>query len=208
MTNGTIIAPPMRDPDLSIAGEAQSGAKQHLPGDPAVWLFVIGDMVIFSCYFAAYMFDRGQNHALFMQSQQHLSQNIGVINTLILLTSSLFVALCIQAARVGDFGVASRLLTCGFACGVGFVALKSFEWALKIGGGLTISTNAFFMHYYMMTGLHFFHVLLGLVFLTMLRRELRGKTAPRVQFLEVGATYWHMVDLLWIIIFALAYLMR
>ncbi len=165
-------------------------------------------MVIFSCYFAAYMFDRGHNHALFMQSQQHLSQNIGVINTLILLTSSLFVALSIQAARVGDFGVASRLLNFGFACGAGFVLLKSVEWALKISDGFTISSDAFFMHYYMMTGLHFFHVLLGLVLLTMLRRELRGKTAPRVQFLEVGATYWHMVDFLWIIIFALAYLMR
>jgi len=198
----------MRDSQLSISGEAESGARRHLPGDSAIWLFVIGDMVIFSCYFAAYMFDRGQNHVLFMQSQQHLDQNIGVINTLILLTSSLFVALGVQAARMGDFGIASRLLTLGFACGMGFVVLKSFEWALKINVGLTISSNAFFMHYYMMTGLHFFHVLLGLVILTMLRRELRGRTAPRVQFLEVGATYWHMVDFLWIIIFALAYLMR
>jgi nitric oxide reductase NorE protein len=198
----------MRDSELSIPGEAVGGAKPHLPGDPAVWLFVIGDMVIFSCYFAAYMFDRGQHHALFLQSQQQLSQNIGVINTLILLTSSLFVALSVQAARLGDLGIASRLLTFGYACGTGFVFLKSLEWALKISGGLTISSNAFFMHYYMMTGLHFFHVLLGLVILTMLRRELRGKTAPRVQFLAVGATYWHMVDFLWIVIFALAYLMR
>jgi nitric oxide reductase NorE protein len=208
MTNGTIIASPIRDEDCATAGTAESGAKQHLPGDPGVWLFVLGDMVIFSCYFAAYMFDRGQNHALFMQSQQHLSQNIGVINTLILLTSSLFVALCIQAARAGDFRAANRLLTGGFACGAGFVILKLIEWALKIHAGFTISSNAFFMHYYMMTGLHFFHVLLGLVFLTLLQRELQRKTTPRVQFLEVGATYWHMVDFLWIIIFALAYLMR
>jgi nitric oxide reductase NorE protein len=207
MTNRTIIAPPTRD-ELGATSVTADSAKQHLPGDPAVWLFVLGDMVIFSCYFAAYMFDRGQNHALFLQSQQHLSQNIGVINTLILLTSSLFVALSVQAARVGDFRTATRLLTCGFVCGAGFVFLKLIEWALKIDAGFTISTNAFFMHYYMMTGLHFFHLLLGLVFLTMLQRELRGKTAPRVQFLEMGATYWHMVDFLWIIIFALAYLMR
>jgi|SRR5271167_2995812 len=198
----------MRGKGFSLPGEAQSAAIRHLPGDSAVWLFVIGDMVIFSCYFAAYMFDRGQNHALFLQSQRHLSQNIGIINTLILLTSSLFVALSIQAARAGDFGVASRLLASGFACGAGFVLIKSCEWFLKLSSGLTISSSAFFMHYYMMTSLHFFHVLLGLVFLTLLRRELRGKTAPRVQFLEVGATFWHMVDFLWIIIFALAYLMR
>jgi nitric oxide reductase NorE protein len=186
---------------------AASSANSHLPGDPAIWLFVIGDMVIFSCYFAAYLFDRGQNPALFMQSQQHLSQNIGLINTLILLTSSLFVALSVQAARAGNFGVASRFITLGFACGAGFALIKSFEWFLKLSNGVTISSNAFFMHYYMITGLHFFHVLLGLVILALLRRELRGKSAPRVQFLEVGATYWHMVDFLWIIIFALAYLM-
>src|SRR5271157_2761569 len=107
----------MRNSQLSISGETESGAKRHLPGDTAIWLFVIGDMVIFSCYFAAYLFDRGRHHALFMQSQQHLSQNIGVVNTLILLTSSLFVASSIQAARSGDFGVASRFLTLGGVCG-------------------------------------------------------------------------------------------
>ncbi|MGO9932600.1 MAG: cytochrome c oxidase subunit 3 [Steroidobacteraceae bacterium] len=198
MTNRTGAAAPIRGQE----------AHRHLPGDSSVWLFVIGDMLIFSCYFCAYMFDRGQNHGLFMQSQRHLSQNIGVINTLILLTSSLFVALSIQAARAGSFGVASRLLTLGFGCGAGFVLIKSFEWFLELRSGLTLSSNAFFMHYYMMTSLHFFHVLLGLVILMILRRELRGATAPRVQFLEVGATFWHMVDFLWIIIFALAYLMR
>ena len=198
----------MHDSDLSVPGDADGNVKRHLPGDSNVWLFVIGDMVIFSCYFVAYLFDRGRNHELFLQSQQHLSQNIGVINTLILLASSLFVALSIQAARAGDFRIASRVLTLGFACGVAFVLLKSYEWYSKLSSGLTISSNAFFMHYYMMTSLHFFHVLLGLVILTMLRRELRRKAPPRVQFLEVGATYWHMVDFLWIIIFALAYLMR
>ena len=84
---------------------------------------------------------------------------------------------------------------------------KSCEWYLKLSAGFTISSNAFFMHYYMMTGLHFFHVLLGLVILGILGRELRSQT-PRVAVLEVGATYWHMVDFLWIIIFALLYVMR
>ncbi len=183
-------------------------STKHVPGDASVWVFVLGDMVIFACYFAAYLFDRGHNRELFLQSQQHLSQNIGVINTLILLTSSLFVALSIHAARARDFGVATRFLTLGGACGVGFILLKAYEWYLKLSSGFTISSNAFFMHYYMMTGLHFFHVLLGLALLVMLRRELRGNKMPRIQFLEVGATYWHMVDFLWIIIFALVYLMR
>jgi len=202
------MAAPVHDTGLSVANDAEGNSKRHLPGDANVWLFVIGDMVIFSCYFTAYLFDRGHSHELFLQSQQHLSQNVGVINTLILLTSSLFVALSIQAARAGDLGSASRFLTLGFACGVGFVLIKSYEWFLELSSGWTISSNAFFMHYYMMTSLHFFHVLLGLVILTMLRRELRRMASPRLQFLQIGATYWHMVDFLWIIIFALAYLMR
>jgi nitric oxide reductase NorE protein len=187
---------------------AGSDARRHLPGDSSVWLFAIGDMVIFSCYFAAFMFDRGQNHELFLQSQQQLSRSVGIINSLVLLTSSLFVALSVQAARAGNVKVASRLLLSGSACGVGFVLIKSFEWYLKLSSGLTISSNAFFMHYYMITSLHFFHVLLGLVILGIVGRELRGTTAPRVPFLEIGATYWHMVDFLWVIIFALVYLMR
>lgn len=207
MTNETTIAVPMGATDHSLAERADSKA-QHVPGGASVWLFVIGDMVIFACYFAAYLFDRGQNSELFLQSQQHLSQNIGVINTLILLTSSLLVALSIQAARAKDFGIATRLLTLGGACGAGFILLKAYEWFLKLSSGFTISSDAFFMHYYMMTGLHFFHVLLGLALLCMLRCELCGNRSPRIPFLEVGATYWHMVDFLWIIIFALVYLMR
>jgi len=181
---------------------------RHLPGDPSIWVFVLGDMVIFGCYFAAYLFDRGHDHELFLQSQQHLSQGVGAINTLILLTSSLFVALSTQAARAADLRAASGLLTLGGACGAGFVLLKSYEWYSKLSAGLTISSNAFFMHYYMMTSVHFFHVLLGLVILVILRRELQGSAPPRMQLLETGATYWHMVDFLWIIIFALVYLMR
>jgi nitric oxide reductase NorE protein len=208
VTNETATGPPMHSRNASIPVDAESSVHRHVPGDSAVWLFVIGDMVIFSCYFAAYMYDRGQNHELFLQSQRHLSQNIGVINTLILLTSSLFVALSVQATRARDVVAASRLLTYGGACGAAFIVVKSFEWYLKVSDGYTISTSAFFMHYYMMTSLHFFHVLLGLLILVILRRELHGKTAPRVQFLQVGATYWHMVDFLWIVIFAVVYLMR
>ena len=183
-------------------------AREHLPGDPSVWVFVIGELFIFAAYFAAYMFDRGKHHELFLESQQLLSQGIGVINTLVLLTSSLFVALSVQATRTSDVAAASRWLALGGGCGAGFVLTKSFEWVAKLRSGVTISTNAFFMHYYMMTSVHFFHVLLGLVILAILWRELHGATAPRARLIESGASYWHAVDMLWIVIFVLLYLMR
>jgi nitric oxide reductase NorE protein len=181
---------------------------RHLPGDGSIWVFVLGEMLIFSCYFAAYMYDRGRNHDLFVASQRHLSLNIGFANTLILLASSLFVASSVQAAKAGNKRAASMFLALGAVCGMAFAILKSCEWVTKIRAGLTIGTNAFFMHYYMLTGIHFFHVALGLIILFILWQELHGKSPPRQWLMEVGATYWHMVDFLWIIIFALVYLMR
>lgn len=183
--------------------------RRHLPGEIDIWVFVIGDMLIFSAYFAAYLFlDREPNHELFLRSQQHLSQALGVVNTLILLTSSLFVAQSVQAARASDFDTASQFVRLGGGCGVGFLLVKAAEWYSKISAGLTITTNAFFMHYYMMTSLHVVHVLVGLVFLTILWRELGSASVPRIALLEAGGIYWHMVDFLWILIFSLLYLAR
>jgi nitric oxide reductase NorE protein len=196
----------MHNLDAPAIGGATS---RRLPGDVNIWVFVIGDMLIFSAYFAAYLFaDRVHNHALFLQSQQHLSQNLGFCNTLILLTSSLFVALGVHAARLGDQGIASRFVELAGGCGVVFLFVKASEWYAKLANGLTISTNAFFMHYYVMTGVHVVHVLIGLTFLVVLWRELRGATTPRMELVEAGGIYWHMVDFLWFLIFALLYLMR
>jgi len=196
------------DRDTLIAGATERDATQRIPGDPSIWVFVIGEMVTFSCYFAAYMFDRGQHHGLFLESQRHLSQSVAAFNTLLLLASSFFVALSVQATRAGDYAVASRFLSWGGTCGAGFVLSKAFEWSSKLARGLTLGTNAFFMHYYMLTGVHLFHLLLGLVFLGILWRELNAGDPPRARLVEVGATYWHMVDFLWIMIFPLLYLMR
>ncbi|HMI91509.1 MAG TPA: cytochrome c oxidase subunit 3 [Polyangiales bacterium] len=184
-----------------------------MPGEIDIWVFVIGDMLIFSAYFAVYLLlDRAPNQALFLESQRQLSQPLGTANTLILLTSSLFVALSVQAARAGDVRTAARFVGFGGALGVGFLVLKSYEWYAKVRAGYVITSNAFFMHYYMLTSLHVAHVLVGLVFLIVIWRELRGAVegvhVPRIALLEAGGVYWHMVDFLWILIFSLLYLVR
>jgi nitric oxide reductase NorE protein len=136
-----------------------------------------------------------------------LSQGAGILNTILLLTSSWFVALCVNATRARDFKTASRFLQLGFVLGVAFMVVKAGEWYVKIHAGLPELTHEFFLYYFMFTGLHVTHVALGLVLLVLVWRELR-RTQPRAAFVEVGATYWHMVDSLWIVIFALLYLMR
>jgi nitric oxide reductase NorE protein len=194
---------------LELPEAARASPSSRIPGDVNVWVFVIGDMVIFSAYFAAYLFlERGQTHQSFLHSQAQLSQTLGLVNTLILLTSSLCIALTVAAARDGKLAVASRFLALGGGLGVVFLLVKSYEWADKIGHGLSIVLDTFFMHYYILTGLHVMHVIVGFVFLIVLGRELRSDGGPRMQLVEVCATYWHMVDFLWILIFALLYLMR
>lgn len=187
---------------------AEPQDKGHLPGEGGLWFFVLGDLAIFSGYLIIYMFYRGWNLEQFQHSQALLSQGLGVLNTLILITSSWFVALGVQAARKGGFARASRLIALGGGCGLLFCAVKLFEWYAKLSVGLTIETDQFFSFYYMLTGTHLYHVLVGLALLVFVWRELRIPAEPRMMMIEIGATVWHVVDLLWIVIYALIYLLR
>ena len=182
--------------------------RNHVPGELSMWFFVIGDLLIFGAYFIGYVYYRGQDPDLFLQSQARLNLDIGAINTVILLTSSLFVALGTSAARNDKVQEAIRLFGIAFALGVAFPVMKAFEYIPEVTAGVTPGTNLFFMYYYVMTGLHLCHVTLGLVILGFVIRSLRMSAKPRMSFVETAATYWHMVDLLWILLFALLYLMR
>ncbi|MGV0745908.1 cytochrome c oxidase subunit 3 [Mycolicibacterium sp. XJ870] len=195
---------------MAVIGRASKTdqSRPHLPSDGSMWVFVLGDFVIFSSYFIVFMVYRNQQHDLFLESQRQLSLGIGVLNTLVLLASSWFVAQSVVATRAGSYDRAMRLTLLGGACGVLFVLVKAYEWWSKINAGLTFPHNDFFMFYYMLTGVHLFHVALGLVFLGVVYVELRNPRGRRVSMVETGATYWHMVDLLWIAIFALVYVMR
>ena len=179
-----------------------------MPGEPGMWFFIIGDLLIFGIYFLAYMIYRVQNAELFLHSQQYLNTNIGVINTIILLTSSWSLALGTEAVRQGKTTTGFRLLGITLAIGSLFPLLKLLEWIPKIGAGHTPGENLFFMYYYVMAGLHLCHVLLGLVIIGFMMRNLRASARPNIRFIETGAIYWHMVDLLWLFLFALFYLMR
>ncbi len=189
-------------------GNTGALATNHLPGTAGLWFFILGDLVIFGVYFIFYMVYRTQNPTLFLQSQQHLNQGIGVINTILLLTSSLFVALGTQAARAKNTADAFRLFGLAFAFGAAFPFLKLSEWIPKIRAGLTPGENIFFTYYYVMTGLHLYHVLLGLVIMAFVMHDLRRSREPNIGLVETGAIYWHMVDLLWLVLFALFYVMK
>jgi nitric oxide reductase NorE protein len=173
-----------------------------------MWVFVLGDMIIFAVYFIIFMVERTRERALFLSSQQHLYQTIGLINTLVLLTSSWCMARAVRAARSTEHERAMKLVMGDGLCGIAFIVLKIIEWSLEISHGYTLPKNDFFTFYFMLTGVHLFHVIMGLVILAVVMRELRNPTLRRASIIEAGATYWHMVDLLWIVLFALVYVMR
>jgi nitric oxide reductase NorE protein len=193
----------------ATTSRAPARARQaHLPGDLNIWVFVLGDLVFFGAYFVIFMIYRHRDPAVFFQGQQHLSLFTGALNTLVLLASSRFVASAVQSTREGRYEQALSQVLWGGLCGVTFIAIKGVEWAHEITQGFTLPHNQFFLFYYMLTGVHLVHVLLGLVFLGLVARELQAGVQSRLWLVESGATYWHMVDLLWIAIFALLYLMR
>jgi len=182
--------------------------QRHIPGESGIWLFIIGDLLMYGALFLLFAHARGSDLVLFNESQRALSPGFGIVNTLILLTSSWFVVKGVQAARKGQ--ATPRWFGAAILCGAAFGLSKIIEYTLKIEAGLVLTTNDFFMYYYLLTAFHFLHVLIGMVVLWFMRG---AAVRPRldgggIRFLESGATFWHLVDLLWILIFPLLYLMH
>lgn len=194
----------------AAATREKTQPEVRLPAEEGVWVFLFGDMTVFALLFSVYLYYRGQDPALFNTSQLKLNQTFGVVNTLVLLTSSLLVVTAVRAMRQNAHQLARWLTYGAMACGVIFVINKAIEYGLKISHGVVPATNQFFMYFYVMTGLHLFHVAIGLVLLGLVAKLTRKPALDgRDQgYLEGAACFWHMVDLLWIVIFPLLYLVK
>jgi nitric oxide reductase NorE protein len=198
-----------QDDPLDRAGSKTRPAR-HLPGEEGVWVFIFGDMMIFSLFFGTFLYYRAQNLDIYLASQAKLNPHYGALNAVLLLSSSWFVVLALQAIRTQRVRAAPWLFGLGWLCGAGFVVVKFVEYGEKIRDGITVTTNEFFMFYYVYTGIHFMHVIIGMAVLSYLLLKSRRATAGslNVSTFESGAAYWHMVDLLWIVLFPLLYLVR
>jgi nitric oxide reductase NorE protein len=195
---------------------AGAGAKQELdatptrfvPGQPDMWMFVLFESLLFTGYFSVYLISRTQNEELYLQSQTDLDLRLGVFNTIALLLSSWAIARCVQASREGAYRSAliNAFLTIFF--GVVFLGSKVLEWVKEIQLGNTFTSDEFFQHYFFLTSIHCIHVLIGFVVLGVVVYQLVSPLRRSQQLVETGATYWHTVDFLWVLIFALLYVVR
>lgn len=188
--------------------------QAYPPGDFAIWIIIYIELITFGALFLGYAFSRRLDVELFNQSQLLLEQYLGFINTLILISSSFFLVKAIELIKkstdIKKNIYASRWISFAILFGLFFLILKAFEFKIKYEQGINLSTNTFFMFYYLLTVFHFMHVILGMIILYNLYKNTKQGiyTNNNLMGLETGVSYWHMVDLLWIILFPLIYIMR
>lgn len=198
----------MEERPAQTARAAPSSHTGRIPGEAGIWVLIGGDGMLFSVLFATFLVYRGQSPDLFGSSRMQLDQALGLVNTLLMLTSSWFVASGVAALRRGRAGVPHRCFAMALACGAAFVLVKVFEYGAKQRAGLSMMSNEFFMFYFAYTGLHLLHVLIGMGVLVAMALHARSRSAATISLplIESGASFWHLVDLLWIVLFALLYL--
>ncbi|OJX80902.1 cytochrome c oxidase subunit 3 family protein [Magnetospirillum sp. 64-120] len=178
------------------------GALSDLPGNPIMWVLIISELLVFGAFFIAFGVARILDVETFRAGQALLDVRMGGANTLVLVTSGWLAAKAVQMVGLGR-GRASRFYLAG-AGGLGlvFLVIKGLEYASKAAQGIDIETNTFFTLFYLMTGFHAMHVIMGIIVLAIVG----WKNSP--ENLETGAAFWHMVDLIWLILFPIVYLLQ
>ncbi len=185
-----------------------------------MWLFLFTELLLFGGLFLVYMVYRMLNPEAFLLSSFELNITLGTINTVVLLVSSMTIAMSITAIMRGDSKKSVLLLYLTLAASVIFMIIKFFEWSAKINYGyfpgmevyqsLPDGESLFFFLYFFMTGLHALHVIIGAVLIAVvIYRTQKGLvTAQKYTLTENAGLYWHLVDLIWIFLFPLLYLIH
>lgn len=208
---GAILAPPAARTTTTVhpAGRV---ASQWIPGEWGIWIFILTDFAVFGGYFGTFLVLRGQSPEVFGAGSAALSPTHGAVNTFLMLTASLCVALAIRSVRDGRVVTARKLLWGAGACGAAFIVNKPVEWAGELAAGHGPHSSDFFQLYYLLTGIHLLHVIVAMVVVGFLWRKVGMvnvyPTALQGRYLENGASFWHLVDLIWMVLFALFYLVR
>ncbi|MBI3216212.1 MAG: cytochrome c oxidase subunit 3 [Mycobacterium sp.] len=167
-------------------------------------------MAVFTALFGVIAFNGHANRMIFADAQQVLSAPLGLINTCVLIGGSVLVMRAIGDVQQGRYSTAARILTAAMACGALFAVIKGIEYASVLHHGMWIHTNVFWLLFFAVTGAHLLHVLVGVTVLGLARRSVaRGLPGSRDRDLFLSAAcYWHLVDLLWLVLFPLFYLVN
>lgn len=178
------------------------------PGGVIVWFVIFMEMITFIAGISFFFSYKQDNYELFLAMKDKLSLGFAITNTLILVTSGYLVALSLNFLKQGKSALSKKYLLIGIVIGSFFSILKIYEYSQKIDQGLTSDFNVFFTFYWFLTFFHFAHVLFTTFILIFLFFNIKSGTNEEINSLEVGASLWHMCDLIWILLFPALYLVR
>jgi cytochrome c oxidase subunit 3 len=219
----TARASPAHEHVEGLAHHFDDLAQQHESANVGMWAFLLSEVMFFGGLFLCYIVYRNLYPEAFHHASRMLDWELGAVNTAVLICSSLTMALAIHGAQVGRRGaqIVNLVLTMGL--GATFLCIKGFEYAAKFehhlvpGPTFDIAhfgdegphARIFFSLYFVMTGVHAAHMIVGIGVLTwMLRRASRGEFTPaHHDALEMTGLYWHFVDIVWIFLFPMLYLL-
>jgi cytochrome c oxidase subunit 3 len=219
MTQGAIVDVELEDDDLDEQFEDLE--QQAHAARLGLWVFLASEVLLFGALFALFLSYRAHFPAEFRQAVADNTKVLGSINTAVLLVSSTLVACSVHALRSGARRLSVILIGATISLGLVFLVIKFTEYAKHFSDGIypggsghyfaehgLRGFSSFWTLFFGMTGLHAIHVTIGMIVLgTMLARIRRGTVTPRTAYrLELGATYWHLVDLVWIFLWPLYYL--
>ena len=189
---------------LSLAHEPNTGVPY---GKLAMWIFLASEIMFFSGFFGAFIVLRNSNLEMFSHSASELAPSLALLNTFVLIGSSLTMALAILNLQRGNKKNYQLFMGITILCGFIFLVVKTIEYSTKFGHGIFPHTNVFFAFYFMMTGFHALHVILGLIpMIYMLSKSFTKGGYNKPVKVETLGLYWHFVDLVWIFLFPILYL--
>ncbi len=180
----------------------QHSVLDELPGDLMIWVLIVSELLVFGAGLAAFLAVRITDPAMFAEAQDHLNRAAAGANTTILVTSGFLAAKALRLCDAAQRAKARLMLVIAAVLGMAFLWIKTIEYRADAAAGINIDTNAFFTFYYLLTGFHAAHVVAGILILLLVA----WRDAPRN--IEVGAAFWHMVDLVWVLLFPVIYLLR
>lgn len=185
-------------------------SDQPIPANMAVWILIGAELTEFALFFVIYLVVRSHNPEIFSQGPERLNLLAGTLNTLALITSSYFVARAISAIKMNKPKQTVKWLGASLLMGASYLGIKTWEYFWNAQAGLDSRTDLFYTLYYYLTFNHLLHVMMGMCTLAwvMVRAHYNAYNKDEYQGLESAACYWHMIDLAWIIIFPLLYVLR
>jgi cytochrome c oxidase subunit 3 len=204
-----------------VAHHFDDAEQQHGAASLGMWVFLVTEVMLFGGMFTAYVVYRSLFPDAFGHASSHLDVRLGTINTAVLICSSLTMAMAVHAAQIGaDRRRIIAWLVATLLLGTAFLGIKAYEYAHKIHQGLAPGpaftyegadarqAELFFSIYFAMTGTHAFHMIIGAGVLTwLIVQARRGRFGPAYFTpVELGGLYWHFVDIAWIFLFPLLYL--